>query len=214
MNKLNFNNTRKGFTLAEVLITLGIIGVVAAITMPIIVNKYQEQVYKTAYKKVYAELSEAVREAIFNQEFIRTERWQDAAAINELEIFKSKFKILKECSKSMPFDCWQKADYVCGDNCGAEIPSINRSSCFIDASGRNWCNFDSSENIYIVDTNGFKEPNKFGKDRWIFTFADQNGIKADSALNYRKIIPLKGDFLTGNVWCHYPPCYYHSWLYK
>ena len=33
--------SKKGFTLAEVLITLGIIGVVAAITLPMIIAKYK-----------------------------------------------------------------------------------------------------------------------------------------------------------------------------
>ncbi|MFQ8625693.1 MAG: type II secretion system protein [Candidatus Gastranaerophilaceae bacterium] len=32
-----------GFTLAEVLITLGIIGVVAALTMPSVINNYKEK---------------------------------------------------------------------------------------------------------------------------------------------------------------------------
>ena len=38
----NKNIKSKGFTLAEVLITLGIIGVVAAITMPTLINKQKE----------------------------------------------------------------------------------------------------------------------------------------------------------------------------
>ena len=42
---------RFGFTLAEVLITLGIIGVVAAMTMPTLMNQTQGAQYKTAYKK-------------------------------------------------------------------------------------------------------------------------------------------------------------------
>lgn len=33
--------SEKGFTLAEVLITLGIIGVITALTIPAVVNKYQ-----------------------------------------------------------------------------------------------------------------------------------------------------------------------------
>ena len=42
----NCNNKRLfGFTLAEVLITLGIIGVVAAVTLPILVQKYQKKTY-------------------------------------------------------------------------------------------------------------------------------------------------------------------------
>lgn len=49
-----------GFTLAEVLITLGIIGVVAAMTMPTLINSTQGAQYKTAYKKSLTVLSQAV----------------------------------------------------------------------------------------------------------------------------------------------------------
>jgi prepilin-type N-terminal cleavage/methylation domain-containing protein len=41
---------RSGFTLAEVLITLAIIGVVAALTIPAVVKNYQETERKTQYK--------------------------------------------------------------------------------------------------------------------------------------------------------------------
>ena len=50
----------KGFTLAEVLITLGIIGVVAAMTMPTLINSTQGAQYKTAFKKSLTVLSQAV----------------------------------------------------------------------------------------------------------------------------------------------------------
>lgn len=40
----------KGFTLAEVLITLGIIGIVAAMTLPILIQKHQEKVTVTKVK--------------------------------------------------------------------------------------------------------------------------------------------------------------------
>lgn len=43
---------QKGFTLAEVLITLGIIGIVAAMTMPVINAKTQDLVLDSQYKKV------------------------------------------------------------------------------------------------------------------------------------------------------------------
>ncbi len=51
---------RFGFTLAEVLITLGIIGVVAAMTMPTLMNSTNGAQYKTAYKKALSVLSQAV----------------------------------------------------------------------------------------------------------------------------------------------------------
>ena len=48
------------FTLAEVLVTLGIIGVVAAMTMPTLVSNHQKKVYVTQLKKVYTELTQAL----------------------------------------------------------------------------------------------------------------------------------------------------------
>jgi prepilin-type N-terminal cleavage/methylation domain-containing protein len=54
---------KKAFTLAEVLITLGIIGVVAAITIPTLVNKYKAHVLKTQFKKSYATMTQAVQQA-------------------------------------------------------------------------------------------------------------------------------------------------------
>ena len=54
MKKMN------AFTLAEVLITLGIIGVVAAMTMPTLMSSTQGAQYKAAYKKALSALSQAV----------------------------------------------------------------------------------------------------------------------------------------------------------
>ena len=51
---------KSAFTLAEVLITLGIIGVVAAMTMPTLMNSTNGAQYKTAYKKALSVLSQAV----------------------------------------------------------------------------------------------------------------------------------------------------------
>lgn len=49
------------FTLAEVLITLGIIGIVAAMTIPTLIANYQKAQYVTALKKAYSEISEALK---------------------------------------------------------------------------------------------------------------------------------------------------------
>ena len=51
---------RFGFTLAEVLITLGIIGVVAAMTMPTLMNQTNGAQYKAAYKKALSALAQGV----------------------------------------------------------------------------------------------------------------------------------------------------------
>lgn len=48
----------KGFTLAEVLITLGIIGVVAAITLPTVIAKYNKKAWVTQLQKSYSTLEQ------------------------------------------------------------------------------------------------------------------------------------------------------------
>jgi len=48
------------FTLAEVLITLGIIGVVAAMTLPVVISNYNKKVTAVRLKKLYTTLSQAI----------------------------------------------------------------------------------------------------------------------------------------------------------
>ena len=52
---------KKGFTLAEVLITLMIIGIVAALTIPSVISNYQQQEFKTGLKKAVSVLNEAIQ---------------------------------------------------------------------------------------------------------------------------------------------------------
>lgn len=50
----------KGFTLAEILITLGIIGVVAALTMPVLIQNHRKSEIETKLKKVYTIMNQAI----------------------------------------------------------------------------------------------------------------------------------------------------------
>ncbi len=52
-------HNKLGFTLAEVLITLGIIGIVAALTIPGLLSRNEEKVRETQLKKAYSVLSQA-----------------------------------------------------------------------------------------------------------------------------------------------------------
>lgn len=62
---LTQNNNRhffnKGFTLAEALITLAVIGIVAALTIPNLVQSYKKRVVETKLVKFYAEINQAVQ---------------------------------------------------------------------------------------------------------------------------------------------------------
>ena len=50
----------KGFTLAEVLITLGILGVVSALTMPVLIGGTKPKELEAQFKQAYSLLSQAV----------------------------------------------------------------------------------------------------------------------------------------------------------
>lgn len=59
-----FKSKNIAFTLAEVLITLGIIGVVAAITIPGLITKYHKTVAESKLKKFYSTMNQAVKMSI------------------------------------------------------------------------------------------------------------------------------------------------------
>ena len=212
----------KAFTLSEVLITLVIIGVVAAITVPALLNSLENTEYKVAYKKAYSDLSNAVAESLAFGEFpYRSDVYNLDTTKEEWELIKRKFGIMKVCESDNAFDCWVDADKICTGECGQGSPTSS-SFAFIDLSGRSWAIFYIYSNIYLADTNGDKGPNRFGKDRWLFTFADENNKRICSKIGNdvcvnpgvaKKVIPyIKEDISTKSGWCNYPPCNYKSWL--
>ena len=90
---------KKAFTLAEVLITLGIIGVVAAMTMPALVGKYQEKVLITQAKKSISIIQNALimtkakEEASSNGDFFRSENTHDETG----NIFFKNLQVIERC---------------------------------------------------------------------------------------------------------------------
>ena len=60
----HFSLKRQAFTLAEVLITLGIIGVVAALTLPALINNYEKSVVETRMQKFYTNINAALKLSI------------------------------------------------------------------------------------------------------------------------------------------------------
>ena len=55
------NNAKNGFTLAEVLITLVIIGIVAALTIPSVINNYHKKQVGVKLKKFYSVMQQALQ---------------------------------------------------------------------------------------------------------------------------------------------------------
>ena len=62
---------KRAFTLAEVLITLGIIGVVSALTLPTLINDFRARSLETSFKKADAILTTALRTTMFEHDLGR-----------------------------------------------------------------------------------------------------------------------------------------------
>lgn len=60
---MTYHSNKKAFTLSEVLITLGIIGVVAAITLPVLIQNYRKQVVLNKIKRTYTVLNNTLERA-------------------------------------------------------------------------------------------------------------------------------------------------------
>lgn len=72
---------KSGFTLAEVLITLSIIGVIAAIVMPSVIASYQYKTIGVKLSKFLASTEEAARAFVVTNGSFRTDSDQDRARI-------------------------------------------------------------------------------------------------------------------------------------
>ncbi len=103
---------RAAFTLAEVLITLGIIGVVAALTIPSLITKYQKWATVNKLKATYTILCNAF-EMAKNDYGLNINQWELPDGVDEKsssDFFAEKYlipylKITKDCNPYVPREC-------------------------------------------------------------------------------------------------------------
>ena len=208
-----------GFTLAEVLITLGIIGVVAAIIIPTVINNTQNREYKAAYRKAYSAFGQAFTQALTNGDIINIPPTYNesglASSSNMGPNFKAisnYFKTVKTCFDNNADECW-----VCDDGqAGAYYSSApdflgcgKYNYAFVDNSGMAWYQYSPSENRFLVDVNGDRKPNKLGKDRFVMLFTDSQDERFPD--NITRIKPLH-DIEDKGRWCPSGNCMYTKWL--
>lgn len=109
-----------GFTLAEVLITLAIVGVVAAMTIPTMVANYQKTQYVTQLKAVYSQLSQAMQQLKADEGVSKISdsdmlTYDDGSDWDEAKdraggFLKKYFKVIKDCGRDSTNICFAK-DY-------------------------------------------------------------------------------------------------------
>lgn len=169
------------FTLAEIIIVLGIVGIIAEMTIPGLVTSYQETATLAGLKKTYATLTTVFQNAIMENG--KTNAWpltvagdytEGAAVITNYIL--PQLKVSKNCgfiNWGQPTKgCWAYGYYIDGSN-GANGPPDGCLSVTL-SDGTNLCfaNVSNPTTHYYfriyADINGLKKPNRYGKDRFVF----------------------------------------------
>ena len=180
---------KAAFTLAEVLITLGIIGVVAALTLPTVINNIKHKQLETAFKAAYSIFSQAVmnmkREdgegmrksyATYN-EYIGT--YPNADEFREKFYKYSGLKVVGKCN----YNGITIRNYNNTADADGYFP-INPPHKYLLSNGMCSFTYINASQIWIfVDINGTKGPNLFGHD--IFNFYIDSYDKLSSPKMYK-----------------------------
>ena len=181
--------TRKsGFTLAEVLITLGIIGVVAAMTIPSLMNQTGQAEFKTGMKKALSVLNQAITMNValdgndFSSLTTTVTNVQGASLYN---MFVTRMNIVATGTTNAPANMNAAANYALFFNDGMVISFPQAAST---CDGTNKCTL-------IVDVNGVKKPNQLSLatvsgttkgiyDQFVFRLANQQVQAYDGKSQY------------------------------
>lgn len=170
----------KGFTLAEILITLTVIGVVSALTLPNVMKKYNEFVIKKRFAKFYSNISQAFARgyndngmtwncyyALNNNSGFAGWNGNWTVCMNEgKEVFKY-LKVIKKCRyTSGENNCIKSYPRIQGSNFSDNYYFLSDGSIIITPH-------DYALLYFAVDINGAKGPNKNGYDIfWFITARD------------------------------------------
>lgn len=169
-------NKKLGFTLAEVLVTLGIIGVVASMTIPTLIQNIQDNANAAAAKKTFSVLSNATNLIINDNGGIFANVFANSTDIRDA--YANKMHVVKKCNNSLYDGCWAM-DWKSGPNWTyVQSPGfVLNDGTFVFFSFQSANSFSCTATSYLaqsvcgevyVDTNGAKNPNTAGKDILLF----------------------------------------------
>ncbi len=202
----HFTHLRKcyAFTLAEVLVTLAVIGIVAAMTIPTLINNYRAAEMKTRLTKSYSLISQAFElMKIDNGGYVDQNSYSKQTFA---PVFQRYFKTVKanvgKVNNDMPFykNFAGNADFSRqllddgtlylpdGTLIFIEDPSIPANHVFI-----------------FVDINGVKKPNVLGKDLFGFYISDNKLLPMGANDNAIKKDRMFGDSVPSDEeddWCN------------
>lgn len=184
---------KKGFTLAEVLITLGIVGVVAVLTIPAVMRNYKNRLYVAQLEKTYAQLSDAILAAMNDEHSdnfyeTRSGSVQNDACKNGGECTSGLGYFLNTYFEPDMKNCGKGATLCLpgGQDAYKTISGVIAGTpgggdyCIQTSRGAAICGFFNSKNTCMslaVDVNGAEGPNIIGRDLFVM------GIHSDGAIS-------------------------------
>lgn len=188
--KIFFKNN-PGFTLAETLITISIIGIVAAMTLSTLINNHQKKVLHSQFLKTYSDIQNAtklfqVKEGLTVYEYSQQET--DPYSNKTMKKFIEHFKMGEAGSIIGTINTYNEIlGYAPKSLAGEELTSqpCDRSITTNEIGGRIFTMDDpvsQYDNPFVgpklcVDINGKKGPNKYGYDWFVFAFTPNGGVK-------------------------------------
>lgn len=196
---------KQGFTLAEVLITLGVIGIVATLTIPSLIANYKKTVYVSRLQKFFAEFQAGAKSYYASKDCLDlkcTGAFDGATAwsVPELEpnigdfVTKS-FKI----AKSYGFDGnYDDATHFIADTWGqSQYYFTNSQYSFLTTDGflvgmqtdtmEGCVNYGTLCATVYVDVNGFDGPNTFGRDTFQFYLLKDGTLIPETSKQWQKL---------------------------
>ena len=182
----HFSHKRTAFTLAEVLITLGIIGIVACMTLPVLVSKYREHVTVNRLRQVYSLLKQAESMAVNEYGDINTWDFIDLKTmagiypgLNTLVFDKYYKPYLKtaKCNYRATIKAANGTPFITIENDYKYVCLPNGTVIYGNTLGGS----GYTGTIVYVDLNGKKGPNVVGRD--VFTFLINRPVYKSSDYN-------------------------------
>lgn len=179
---------QKAFTLAEVLVTLMIIGVIAAMTIPSLNQNVNDNQSVAGCLKAYSVLSQAIdRMKIDYGPVGFGKKWS-----NEKDFwdgFTANVNAVKVCSRENGSECFAQLDYKKQDNTTWTVTEgysliftdgMILNYKFTDTDGGSYgLSAEDTQNLigrFVVDINGRKGPNKQYRDSFLFYLIKGKGI--------------------------------------
>ena len=169
----HFSRKRTAFTLAEVLITLGIIGIVAAMTLPILIQNHQKRVAVERLKKEYSLLQQALKmyQADNNVDFDEFDTTLSADEFMHTYILPY-VQTIGECENSTK--CYKKFPF--GHNKITPLVINNKFYILKDGSFLGISQDAPVGKVFFIDINGEQKPNITGRDIFFFFFVNKSTI--------------------------------------